>query len=226
MSAHTFLALLFCALLVGCAGGGARAEGTEPAIRTDATPLAKTLVYDCNGFEFTARPGPGEIAVWLPDRYVVLAQVPSASGAKYQDGDIEFWSKGDDAMLTVGDQQYLNCALAPYRVPWEEARRRGVNFRAVGNEPGWTLEIQQGRQLLFVGDFGMRRLTTPDPGEQLHDGTRTWHAVTESADLQVEVVQETCIDKMSGAQLPSRVTVTLDATVLQGCGRDLDNPWQ
>jgi len=226
MLAHTVLAVLLCALLVACAGGGARAAGTEAEIRADERALPRTLVYDCNGFEFTARTGPGEIAVWLPDRYLVLSQVPSGSGAKYQEGDIEFWSKGDDAMLTVGDQQYLNCALAPHRVPWEEARRRGVNFRAVGNEPGWFLEIQQGRQLLFVGDFGSSRLIAPDPGEQLRDGTRTWHAITESADLRVDVVAETCIDTMSGAQLPSQVTVTLDGTVLRGCGRDLENPWQ
>jgi uncharacterized membrane protein len=79
---------------------------------------------------------------------------------------------------------------------------------------------------LFVGDFGSRRLTTPDPGEQLQGGTRTWHAVTESADLRVEVVDETCVDTMSGEQLPSQVTVTLEGTVLRGCGRDLENPWQ
>lgn len=226
MLAHSFLAVLLCALLGACAGGGTRLAATEAQIRPDERSLARTQVYDCNGFEFITRFGPGEMALWLPDRYVVLSQVPSGSGAKYQEGDIEFWSKGDDAMLTVGDRQYLNCALAPDRVPWEEARRRGVNFRAVGNEPGWFLEIQQGRQLLFVGDFGSRRLITPDPGEQLQDGSRTWHAVTESADLRVEVVDAGCIDTMSGEQLPSQVTVTLDGTVLRGCGRDLENPWQ
>jgi putative lipoprotein len=226
MAAPKFFVLLIYALLVGCAGDGVRAANTDQAFRPDERPLAKTLVYDCNGFEFTARLGPGEMALWLPDRYVVLSQVRSASGTKYQEGDIEFWSKGDEAMLTVGNEQYLNCALVPQRVPWEDARRRGVDFRAVGNEPGWFLEIQQGKHLLFVGDFGSRRVVTPDPGEQAQDGARTWHAVTESADLKVEVVQETCIDNMSGEQLPDRVTVTLDATVLYGCGRDLENPWQ
>jgi len=101
-----------------------------------------------------------------------------------------------------------------------------VNFRAVGNEPGWTLEIQQGRHLLFVADYGMRRVAAPDPGEQVRDGTRSWHAVTDSADLRVEVLQETCADTMSGEEFPSRVTATLDGVVLRGCGRDLDYPWE
>lgn len=227
MAVHNFLVLVLVSLLLaGCAGSGVRAAEPSPAMLPDERPLAKTLVYDCNGFEFTGRLGPGEMALWLPDRYVVLSQVRSASGSKYQEGDIEFWSKGDEAMLTIGTEQYFNCVLVPHRVPWEDARRRGVNFRAVGNEPGWTLEIQQGRHLLFVADYGMRRVAAPDPGEQVRDGTRSWHAVTDSADLRVEVLQETCADTMSGEEFPSRVTATLDGVVLRGCGRDLDYPWE
>lgn len=226
MVAHKLIVFFIYALLVGCAGDGVRAANTDPAFRPDERPLAKTLVYDCNGFEFTARLGPGEMALWLPERYVVLSQVRSASGTRYQEGDIEFWSKGDEAMLTVGSEQYLNCALVPHRVPWEDARRRGVDFRAVGNEPGWSLEIQQGRHLLFIGDYGMRRVNTPDPGEQVEGSARRWHAITESADLRVEIVDEPCVDTMSGEVFTSRVTVTLGADILYGCGRDLDYPWE
>jgi putative lipoprotein len=226
MVAHKFIVFFIYALLVGCAGDGVRAANTDPAFRPDERPLAKTLVYDCNGFEFTARLGPGEMALWLPDRYVVLSQVRSASGTKYHEGDIEFWSKGEEALLMVGDRQYLNCTLVPHRVPWEDARRRGVDFRGVGNEPGWILEIQQGRHLLFIGDYGMRRVAAPDPGAQVEGLARSWHAITESAELQVEVVEEPCVDTMSGEAFPSRVTVTLDADILYGCGRDLDYPWE
>ena len=48
MLAHTLLAYLLCTLLVACAGGGARAAGTEAQIRPDQRALARTLVYDCN----------------------------------------------------------------------------------------------------------------------------------------------------------------------------------
>mgnify|MGYP003654375749 FL=1 len=126
--------------------------------RPDDRPLATTLVYDCNGYDFIARLGPGEMAVWLPDRYTVLSQVRSASGTLYEEGDIAFWSKGDDAILTVVDQSYMNCQLQPRRVPWEDARRRGVDFRGVGNEPGWHVEIQAGRQILFVSGYGSERV--------------------------------------------------------------------
>lgn len=218
------LALVF--LLTGCAGSGARAAEPISDFRPDQRPLAKTMVYDCNGYDFTARLGPGEMAVWLPDRYVILSQVRSASGTKYVEGDIEFWSKGDEAILNVGNQQHLNCALVPWRVPWEDARRRGVEFRAVGNEPGWSLEIQGDKHLLFLGDYGMRRIIMPNPGVQLQGNVRRYHAVTESADLQVEIIEEPCFDTMSAEPFSSQVTVTLNTDIFYGCGRDLDYPWQ
>ena len=218
------LALVF--LLTGCTGGGARAAEPISDFRPDQRPLAKTMVYDCNGYDFTARLGPGEMAVWLPDRYVILSQVRSASGTKYVEGDIEFWSKGDEAILNVGNQQHLNCALVPWRVPWEDARRRGVEFRAVGNEPGWSLEIQSDKHLLFLGDYGMRRIIMPNPGVQLQGNVRRYHAVTESADLQVEIIEEPCFDTMSAEPFSSQVTVTLNTDIFYGCGRDLDYPWQ
>ena len=117
-------ALLLVAGLPALAGG----EGAEPA--ATATPhgdqrlLPRTLVYDCSGFEFVTRVGPGEMALWLPGRYLVLSQVRSASGSKYQEGDIVFWSKGDNAMLQLGDVEYPQCRLQPERAPWADARRR------------------------------------------------------------------------------------------------------
>ncbi len=220
------LYLALASLLAGCTGGGARAAQPISDFHPDQRPLAKTMVYDCNGYDFIARLGPGEMAVWLPDHYVILSQVRSASGTKYVEGDIEFWSKGDEAILSVGDQQYLNCALVPGRVPWEDARRRGVEFRAVGNEPGWSLEIQGDKHLLFLGDYGMHRVATPNPGAQVQGEVRRYHAVTESADLQVEIVQQPCFDTMSGEAFTSQVTVTLNDEIFYGCGRDLDYPWK
>ena len=220
------LSLALVCLLTGCAGGGARAAEPVSDFHPDQRPLAKTMVYDCNGYDFIARLGPGEMAVWLPDRYVILSQVRSASGTKYVEGDIEFWSKGDEAILNVGDQQHFNCTLVPWRVPWEDARRRGVQFRAVGNEPGWSLEIQVDKHLLFLGDYGMRRIITPNPSVQLQGNVRRYHAVTESTDLQVEIIEEPCFDTMSAEPFPSRVTVTLNTDIFYGCGRDLDYPWE
>jgi uncharacterized membrane protein/membrane-bound inhibitor of C-type lysozyme len=223
---YLLLPIIISMVLMGCAGGNLKAAEPVTNFHSDERPLAKTMVYDCNGYDFIARLGPGEMAVWLPDRYVILSQVRSASGTKYVEGDIEFWSKGDEAMVTVGDQQHFNCTLVPWRVPWEDARRRGVEFRAVGNEPGWSLEIQGEKHLLFLGDYGMQRVALPNPGVQTQGNVRRYHAITESVELQLEIVQQSCFDSMSGEPFPNQVTVTLDGDIFYGCGRDLDYPWE
>ena len=37
---------------------------------------------------------------------------------------------------------------------WHEAKLRGVLFRAIGQEPGWLLEITDGSEILLVTGYG------------------------------------------------------------------------
>lgn len=80
-------------------------------------PTGRTLVYGCDAaaFTFRIRTGPGEIALWLPERfgsrYLVLGQVRAASGAKYQDGPVTVWTKGDEALLEVDGETFTGCQL-------------------------------------------------------------------------------------------------------------------
>lgn len=223
-----YLVALCCLPLAACTGGDIR-EGQPSdavAVQSNESLPSGTLVYDCNGFEFVARLGVDEITVWVDDGEVVLPQVRSASGALYEAGDVSFWSKGDDAMLTLPGQSHMNCYLQRQRVPWEEARRRGVDFRATGNEPGWHLEIRSGRQLLLVTDYGMRRIVVLDPLEETVGETRVYHGTTRAHEVRVEIVETPCTDTMSGQIFPNQAVVTLDNTRFQGCGQDLDYPWE
>jgi len=121
-------------LLSACAG----VSGEQSPLSDSSVPAPPTtIVFECSDdFSFLARTGPGAITVWLEDRSQVLGQVRSASGSKYEADTTVFWSKGTQATLTVDGQLYSDCQSVPARVPWEDARRRGVDFRATGNEPG------------------------------------------------------------------------------------------
>ncbi len=223
-----FRFLLLAGMLAAC--GGQDVRGTQPPPVTDwnsdPRPLGKTLVYECADYEFVARIGPGEMAVWLDDRYMVLSQVRAASGVKYQEGDTEFWMKGDEASLLLDGQRFTGCQLNPSRAPWEDARRRAVDFRAVGNEPGWHLEIQTGRQILFVSDYGMQRLLVTDPGVQRVGDRRIYRAAEEGNDLRVEISDEACVDSMKGDTFPSSVMLHLNGVEYRGCGMELEHPWE
>ena len=81
-------------------------------------PSIRTKVFTCEGLELVTRSGPGEIALYLPERYVELSQVRSASGTKYQGDGILFWNKGDEAMLEVNGVRYTDCRRNPAREFW------------------------------------------------------------------------------------------------------------
>jgi putative lipoprotein len=166
------------------------------------------------------------MAVWLADDYLVLSQVRAAKGIRYEEGDTVFTLQDDDVVLTVDGERYPDCVLAPSRAPWEDARRRGVSFRAVGNEPGWYLEIQPGRQILYVGEYGMNRVLVPNPGPEETATGQRYHVITENNDLLLDVETSACTDTMKGDSFPATVLLTVNNKRLRGCGRPLDYPWR
>ncbi len=202
---------------------GSPAEaGADPTRHT-----GQTLVYECGmGEDFIIRTGPGEVALWTEDRYLVLSQVRSGSGSKFQEGDVVFWSKGEEAMLDMGDVRYRDCRPNPRRVPWEDARRRGVDLRAVGNEPGWHVEVREGDSILFVADYGASKYLFRDFSGSREQGERRYSAADGQRQLSITALETTCADSMSGERFPLQVEVSLDGRHYLGCGMLLDHPWE
>ena len=90
----------------------AAVEGMSPQ-ETGRTFTFTCAPPDDDAFQFTIKTGPGEIGLWLPERfdarYLVLGQVRAASGAKYQDGDVVVWTRGDEALLEMDGQRFPSC---------------------------------------------------------------------------------------------------------------------
>lgn len=235
--------VLLAVALPGCSPSSPPAETSPPAEEApppaaevqapQAEPRAiNTAVFDCgdpqgSGFSVVTRTGAGEIAVWLPLQfgrpYLVLGQVPAASGAKYAADGVVFWTHGDEALLEVFDQRYPGCKLNQRSSVWEHAKLSGVSFRAVGNEPGWHLEIRNGESVRFVYDYGQREMTLPLPEPMENPAARQtiYDAQQGESRLTVRIIGSTCMDSMSGEQFESSVVVDTDGQTYQGCGRAL-----
>ncbi len=213
------------ALLLG-ACSGTQAQGERDNFQADPRPMSQTLVYECTGIELLARVGPGEMALWLPDRYLVLSQVRAASGTRYEEGEVMFWTKGDEVLLELGSERYSDCVLNRQRAPWEDARRRGVDFRASGNEPGWHLEVKEGEQLLFVGDYGASRLLLEAPEKTVDEAGIIYRAGSEGESVEVRVSDTACNDSMKGTAFPATVELQVNGRYYQGCGMALEYPWE
>ncbi|MDA0335458.1 MAG: MliC family protein [bacterium] len=194
-------------------------------------PVGQTFVYECavgdSSFIFSMKTGPGEIALWLPWRFqrphLVLGQVRAASGARYEGGGVTVWTKGEEALVEVEGETFRGCRHNRRLSIWEHAKLSGVDFRAVGNEPGWNLEIRRQDRLTFVYDYGDQRLVTPcpDPATDAAARRSIYHAATEAHELTVTLEYGPCVDTMSDEIFETKVTVDLDGTTFRGCGRAL-----
>jgi uncharacterized membrane protein len=103
---------------------------------------------------------------------------------------------------------------------WHEAKLRGVAFRAIGQEPGWLLEIKNGEEILVVTNYGQNRNLFPyvDPRE---DKAARKTVFQVDANTSVLIEGKPCRDSMSGDSFDTSVTVTLGEQVFKGCGRAL-----
>jgi uncharacterized membrane protein len=106
---------------------------------------------------------------------------------------------------------------------WLEARDRGVEFRAVGQEPGWVVEIGRER-LIVLANYAADTIVAdvPRPVIDSLTWTTTYRVRTDTDDVRVDIRDEPCADTMSGERFPATVSLVLNGTTYHGCGRTLD----
>lgn len=209
---------------------GPAADATAPVVANPvgnpASPpaLGSPSAWQCGDLRIETRletGGQGRLQLALPGGDRWLEPSPSASGARYRGAPVgeapltEFWSKGEEARLSI-DGDTLQCRPSDTRPPWAEAQADGAQLRAVGQEPGWVLTVENG------ADGKRLRLQRMGQNEEI------WHARRRSDGLSYETLDREvmarvapgpCVDTMSGDRFPVVVTVQLDDLTLRGCGR-------
>lgn len=103
---------------------------------------------------------------------------------------------------------------------WHAAKLRGVAFRAIGQEPGWLLEITNGEEILVVTNYGQAKESYAYVEPQEDKAARKT-VFQIDADTRVLIEGKPCTDSMSGESFEVTVTVTLGTETLKGCGRAL-----
>jgi putative lipoprotein len=142
----------------------------------------------------------------------------SASGARYSDGTDTFWNKGREATF---ERRGHTETCRERREPWQEAADRGVDFRAVGQEPGWFLEIDNEKQIRVVYDYAEHQLVAPVASPATKGSTVFYDMMVDSQRVLITIEEAPCNDAMSGEAFPRSVAVTIGARTLRGCGRDI-----
>lgn len=201
---------------------------TADAASSDAFE-AITRVYHCADRSgpvlLVTRTRPEGMSIFLPpslgEQHRLLAEVEA--GRHYAAGGAEVMVSEGGADLILPGRRYAGCQFDPRASVWEHAKLGGADFRGLGNEPGWAVEVREQSRLWFSYDYGAQTATMPiletiqDPASR----STTYVGRSGSMQLTVTLTGEPCADTMADETYPTRVTVTLDGRTFRGCGRPL-----
>lgn len=183
--------------------------------------------YDADGAGGFSTDGVGSTRAMCPQQSIsnaFLDAIGTADGVSLSNGHLRIVSP-DKTLTFVPDADAGSTqpgdSVSGTSAPLQNTGSVPASFRAVGNEPGWLLEITAGAELVLKYDYGQSevRAATPEPVTNPHSGARTYRAAPDGHQLVVEITQDPCSDTMSGEAFPATVTVKLDDRTLQGCGR-------
>ena len=128
----------------------------------------------------------------------------------------------EEATVESPDARFNTCRNNRRLAIWEDAKLRGVDFRAMGNEPGWHLEISLD-SIRLVADYGELQLhfPTPDPDENQTERRTIYESRSGPHALRIVLDGRRCQDSMADVSYETTVLLELDDRVLEGCGRAL-----
>jgi hypothetical protein len=194
-------------------------SAASAAHASDRPPLPPVFVYDCDnlatitGRQFADRlelSGTGLAPMVLPQ----IGENP----ATFANATVTVTMNADYLRL-AGRMGTPVCRRNLEEAPWQDARLRGIEFRATGSQPDWVLEYDEGNALTFVaGDFPPLTATLLFVGANRGD-----RMVIEGSDgsREVQVAIEKAVCTGPSGVTTARVVVTIDTHTFTGCGRVL-----
>jgi len=108
---------------------------------------------------------------------------------------------------------------------WADRKRRGVDFYGVGQEPGWMIEIDEGKRLYLLANYAEDTVDVVAPAPITDPGApdrRVYRTTGNGHTVEVTIEARICSDAMSGKRYAETVTLTLDGKPYDGCGRRVD----
>ncbi|WP_249976833.1 MliC family protein [Vreelandella olivaria] len=229
--------LAITATVTGCATTTAPSSSTEPGKMTvhSSAPLLPSALFPGSAEYFqgwncqpasqhlVTATNANDLRLWSLHGAWRLPQAVVASGARYQEGDISFWNRGEQALVETPRGQ-LQCQLAEQRRGMTRAEQPGVMFLGRGNEPGWSVALAHDEPSLTLQlNYGQESHTFPYMVSVMDN--QAGRVVLENAQMEpffrVRIEAGACFDDMSGEPFPARVTLTYGGQQYSGCGQGI-----
>jgi putative lipoprotein len=186
---------------------------------------AKTYVYECSdGYSFIINREDNKARLFFSEKSIVLPHAFSISSTKFSDRQTTLWIEEGVARLEIDSVMHENCYNNQAKAIWAHAKLNGVDFRALGNEPSWLLEIVKGENIIFANFYNKINrymFIRPEPEIDQATGKTVFSVTNKDHALLVTIMGIPCKDTMSGELFDFSVTVKLDDKLFTGCGRSL-----
>ena len=104
---------------------------------------------------------------------------------------------------------------------WEKAEKNGVDFFAVGNKPGWSVEIYDKEIIKFVNQNGQLQIKAPVDDLWLGPAgeDKIYYVENDVVQFQVIIMKKSYYDKVTDTKLPYQVRVVFPNKSYVGGGK-------
>jgi uncharacterized lipoprotein YbaY/uncharacterized membrane protein len=191
---------------------------TSPA---PAAAANKASYWQCGELRLSADfSQPERTVLSFSGRDLTIPLAMSASGARYADDKgNEFWTKGGSGTLTLTGEEKRECKQADGPSPWEAAKARDIGFRAVGNEPGWWVEVGMGEAPVMRAelDYGARKIEVAN-AQPIKGATGVSGKTANGTQVELKIERKPCQDDMSGSSFEASAQLSAGGKTYKGCG--------
>jgi uncharacterized membrane protein len=198
-----------------------QAPAPSPATRPPAhasSGNASTRHWQCGEVLLDARRDGETMHLSFSGRTLALPHVESLTGVRFADtvGNA-FMQLEDHAKLILAGDDGRDCTISDRVSPWSDATARGIGFRAVGNEPGWFVEVDKGASpsLHATLDYGDREIIV---AKARPAGLGFTGKTADGTAVVLEIQRTRCLDGMSGEAFEATARLVAGDKSYRGCG--------
>lgn len=101
---------------------------------------------------------------------------------------------------------------------WRNKKKEGIEFFGVGNEPFWSVEIDEQKNISFqLADWSKALVFKPAP-PATYDDSIVYQLSSDIASIKITILNQFCSDGMSDFIYDNKVEVLYNKQIFSGCG--------
>lgn len=138
----------------------------------------------------------------------------------YQTGraPMKFFLRKDSLFTDSLQYALVKRELAALNPSWKQKQNEGIDFIGVGNEPFWSLEIDNEKMIMFkLADWKKPVIVSIEPPIVTKDST-VYNLSSGGSPLRITVFPRFCSDGMSDFLYQYKVAVRFKGNTYKGCG--------